>query len=656
MERLSETSAAPLLPTPGTPSTSGETLRRAASERPSFDPIKPSATFDSAALGRVDPESLAAHTEALRSFAEVLRERLRERPERFTAPYQFRNTVAYWIAVCFIEGALLFTVGAAASLFHLEGWQEKALVTATYFSGGIMFTTGAYLGWFLVINVGRQRVRLVSAPPSHLDAGYWGSLSYFVGAVCFNVNTTAFLFFPDGTSAYRWGVEWVSAFFGSVLFTLAATIEFVQNKQARPHQSIFWLCFFYLAGRQRVQCPPLPTHAAPHPDPIRLDDTCIPPRKGGIPPPRRIPPCSVPPAHCTALSYGFTSRGPPYRTPCRSLFFLFAAACSFPSHFSEEQQKRWDDWLVNVPYLAGSFSFFVGAWVAMYMWKAEQFGLGFIPEINDELDSRATGETGEGARLAACPPSGSAQAGSAHAGSAHAGSGLAGSRRESSVSEMRRVRLVDPKQQVFMLVYVILGATSLIDICHSVSFPSKKAQAPAPAQPDRLPHCWTRLLLALRASVVGAANAQPRCLTHPTCLLSRAFRLPAPLAWPPCHRIRPPAFHPPWRIPHPYPMPSPIVHSHPPWRIPHPYPMPMSPIVHPPPPCRTSRSTGSPILARPSAISSQHTRSSGLPRLYIARPRLRPMATCFGSCGSWPHFLCSYRCSASPLSTPLGWS
>ena len=33
--------------------------------------------------------------------------------------------------------------------------QEKALVTCAYFSGGIAFTIGAYLGFFEVINVGR---------------------------------------------------------------------------------------------------------------------------------------------------------------------------------------------------------------------------------------------------------------------------------------------------------------------------------------------------------------------------------------------------------------------------------------------------------------------------------------------------------------------
>lgn len=37
---------------------------------------------------------------------------------------------------------------------------------------------------------------------------------------------------------------------------------------------------------------------------------------------------------------------------------------------------------VDLPYLIGSAMFLVGAWMQLQMWKAEQFGLGFIREIN----------------------------------------------------------------------------------------------------------------------------------------------------------------------------------------------------------------------------------------------------------------------------------
>ena len=78
-----------------------------------------------------------------------------------------------------------------------------------------------YLGWFLVINVGRKRIRWVARPRSRADAGYWSALSYFAGALCFQVNTTSFLFFPDGAVSYQWGLQWLSATAGSSCFTLA---------------------------------------------------------------------------------------------------------------------------------------------------------------------------------------------------------------------------------------------------------------------------------------------------------------------------------------------------------------------------------------------------------------------------------------------------
>ena len=69
-------------------------------------------------------------------------------PKRGTAEYRFRDTVAYWISVCFIEGSLLFCIGAGAGFFRPTGWQSDALITGSYFSGGIAYLIGAYLGWY----------------------------------------------------------------------------------------------------------------------------------------------------------------------------------------------------------------------------------------------------------------------------------------------------------------------------------------------------------------------------------------------------------------------------------------------------------------------------------------------------------------------------
>ena len=41
---------------------------------------------------------------------------LYELPKRGSVDYRFRNTVAFWIAVSFVEGSLLFMCGAIASI------------------------------------------------------------------------------------------------------------------------------------------------------------------------------------------------------------------------------------------------------------------------------------------------------------------------------------------------------------------------------------------------------------------------------------------------------------------------------------------------------------------------------------------------------------
>ena len=39
-------------------------------------------------------------------------------------------------------------------------------------------------------------------------------------------------------------------------------------------------------------------------------------------------------------------------------------------------------WYVDLVYVVGSACFLCGAWLQLQMWKSEQFGLGFIREIN----------------------------------------------------------------------------------------------------------------------------------------------------------------------------------------------------------------------------------------------------------------------------------
>ena len=79
-----------------------------------------------------------------------------ELPKRDSQDYRFRNTVAFWIAVSFVEGSLLFICGALASALKLkEAWKQRGLIEFAYFAGSLFYTFGSYLGFFQVINLGR---------------------------------------------------------------------------------------------------------------------------------------------------------------------------------------------------------------------------------------------------------------------------------------------------------------------------------------------------------------------------------------------------------------------------------------------------------------------------------------------------------------------
>ena len=244
----------------------------------------------------------------------ALLEGLRAVPNFTSREWRFRNTVAFWIACCYAEGSLLFVVGAISAMAKVDGWREAALVEYSYFAGSLLYTAGAYLGHYEVINVARpagSRRRLLALSGSSA-AGYWGSLAYLVGAVLFNVDCGAAALSPRATKVVAVGVEWSPSTVGSALFVAGATIEWVHNRDARPKDAVWWLCLLYFVG---------------------------------------------------------------------SLSFLFASIAGLALSGGGDGGGG-GTWACDFPFAVGSAAFFCGAWVALRMWKREQFGLGFIREIN----------------------------------------------------------------------------------------------------------------------------------------------------------------------------------------------------------------------------------------------------------------------------------
>ena len=63
--------------------------------------------------------------------------------------WQFRRTLSYWVSILFVEGSVLFILGAAFAMTELakeSSANMQALVSTPYFVGGICFTLGAYAG------------------------------------------------------------------------------------------------------------------------------------------------------------------------------------------------------------------------------------------------------------------------------------------------------------------------------------------------------------------------------------------------------------------------------------------------------------------------------------------------------------------------------
>jgi hypothetical protein len=212
-----------------------------------------------------------------------------------------------------VSRSLRSQAGAAAAVAYA---QERPLA-------GTYFLVGAYLGWYEVINVGQPTRRLWAPPSAGVShSGYWGSLSYLVGAVAFEVAVVVPVVAPHAAHAQIVQIlaEWMPQAVGGAFFSLAAVIEVAHNYDIRwrPELRVWWLCFYYLVG---------------------------------------------------------------------SLLFWSAASVGFALSLgwlsgSEAAKESATKWAVDLPYLLGSVAFLAGAWMQMRMWKAQQFGLGFIREVN----------------------------------------------------------------------------------------------------------------------------------------------------------------------------------------------------------------------------------------------------------------------------------
>jgi len=234
--------------------------------------------------------------------------------------WKFQRTLTYWISVMYLEGSILFSIGAAFSMSDLAKSKnlEHALVAGPYFVGGICFTAGSYLGVLEAVNApnkgdsiknwilpltrsGWQRLlRFVSW---RAVAGY---SCYTAGALCFNVNTVAgFLTLSELQERL---LVWLMGTLGALGFLVGSVIECYTNKVwlFRLRTCEWWLSVANFIG---------------------------------------------------------------------SMGFLVSGLAGLAG---TDDAQWWEDF----PYLVGSLAFMVGAEFTLWLWKCEQYGLGFMPELN----------------------------------------------------------------------------------------------------------------------------------------------------------------------------------------------------------------------------------------------------------------------------------
>lgn len=100
-------------------------------------------------IGGVDESSSELHVDSTtivraKSLMQVENEKV----------FEVRHTVAYWISISFLFGAILFLSGSIFWLYedHIETDDVYILVTVGFFVGTIAFLVGSYLGLYEVIN------------------------------------------------------------------------------------------------------------------------------------------------------------------------------------------------------------------------------------------------------------------------------------------------------------------------------------------------------------------------------------------------------------------------------------------------------------------------------------------------------------------------
>lgn len=248
--------------------------------------------------------------------------------------WKFRRTLSYWVGVLYCEGSILFTLGAGFSLFRktddlgmVSGYSEPwglVAVDGPYFVGGICFTIGSWFGVLKLINVGNEgSMKFMIHGRAH-----WRQLKQYVSAEAIFI--------------------YVGYLIGALFFNVMTITPYVP--------ALHKCCAYWTV-------------------------------------------------HFTALIGGFMFavagfieflHNDGFKFRLKSIYWwsaflnfvggvLFLVA-GLGYMFNVSDGKTWSEqtsfWVICCTYFVGSSLYWVGSFLALLLWKDEQFGLTAAPELN----------------------------------------------------------------------------------------------------------------------------------------------------------------------------------------------------------------------------------------------------------------------------------
>lgn len=174
------------------------------------------------------------------------------------------HRLSWWVAVVFVVGSALFTLGALASLFpQLFGVGQGAalLIDLSYWSGALLFTISIYL-WLLegindsdYITAGSesgssQRFEWFAWQPRRL--AFMAPFLFLIGSLLWNLETTLALGETLGWIGEVHRLLALSSIFGSILFLVPSYLQLIEVCHTllcwQPREISWWLVVFFIVG------------------------------------------------------------------------------------------------------------------------------------------------------------------------------------------------------------------------------------------------------------------------------------------------------------------------------------------------------------------------------------------------------------------------